>query len=237
MKDFEEVKREETADSHPFSFFSSPSVQDRVIDALYHDTVKKGERVVDVSKMDPKAANILSKALTDFGMNDKPKNGFEEMMMKEFDSFLDGHPETNEMSPEELMDYLHLSAEDKKVVQEDIQKSIDKVEHDLEAVDLQSLLPDAEESLGDFMSAIDKAVSADPSLSKEVDEWMRRAQSHLGNDLKGMESLSDEEFAKIALPPLRLRNAMKSFLPDKNRMGDLNLNATDDSRDLFMLKK
>ena len=135
------------------------------------------------------------------------------------------------------MDYLHLGAEDKKVVQEDIQKSIDKVEHDLEAVDLQSLLPDAEESLGDFMSAIDKAVSADPSLSKEVDEWMRRAQSHLGNDLKGMESLSDEEFAKIALPPLRLRNAMKSFLPDKNRMGDLNLNATDDSRDLFVLKK
>ena len=40
MKDFEEVKREETADSHPFSFFSSPSVQDRVIDALYHDTVQ-----------------------------------------------------------------------------------------------------------------------------------------------------------------------------------------------------
>ena len=48
MKDFEEVKREETADFHPFSFFSSPSVQDRVIDAFYHDTVKKGERVVDV---------------------------------------------------------------------------------------------------------------------------------------------------------------------------------------------
>ena len=107
----------------------------------------------------------------------------------------------------------------------------------MEAVDLQSLLPDAEESLGDFMSAIDKAVSADPSLSKEVDEWMRRVQSQLGKDLKGMESLSDEEFAKIALPPLRLRNAMKSFLPDKNRMGDLNLNAADDSRDLFVLKK
>lgn len=237
MKDFEVVNREEPDDSHPFPFFSAPSIQERVINELYNDTIRKGERIVDVSKMDPKAGSVVTKALSDFGMTERPKNGFEEMFMKEFNSFLDTHPETNEMSPEELMDFMQLNAEDKKFVQEDIQKSIDKVEQELETVDLQSLLPGAEESIGDFMSAIDKAVSADPSLSKDVDEWMKGVQSKLGNDMKGMESLSDEEFTKIVLPPLRIRNAMKPFLPEKNRMGDVNLNAENDSRDMFVLKK
>ena len=111
------------------------------------------------------------------------------------------------------------------------------MEKGLEGVNLQSVLPDAKDSVSDFVSAMEKAVSADPSLATEVDAWLSKARSKMGTDLQSMETLSDGEFAQFALPPLRLRNAMKPFMTEKKRLGDMNLEASSDPRDLFVMKK
>ena len=236
-KELEEVASEKGNDPEPFPFFSVPKLNNRLISDLYKDTMKKGEQTIDLSHLDPKAREAVSKALYEFGVDKTPESKFEEMMMKEFDSFLSQHPETDQMTPSELMDFLQLKPEDKKVVEEDIEQTIAKVEEDLEGVNLQSVLPDAKDSVSDFVSAMEKAVSADPSLATEVDAWLSKARSKMGTDLESMETLSDEEFAQFALPPLRLRNAMKPFMTEKKRLGDMNLEASSDPRDLFVMKK
>ena len=236
-KELEEVASEKGNDPEPFPFFSVPKLSNRLISDLYKDTMKKGEQTIDLSHLDPKAREAVSKALYEFGVDKTPESKFEEMMMKEFDSFLNQHPETDQMTPSELMDFLQLKPEDKKVVEEDIEQTIAKVEKGLEGVNLQSVLPDAKDSVSDFVSAMEKAVSADPSLATEVDAWLSKARSKMGTDLQSMETLSDEEFAQFALPPLRLRNAMKPFMTEKKRLGDMNLEASSDPRDLFVMKK
>ena len=75
------------------------------------------------------------------------------------------------------------------------------------------------------MKSIQAVIARDPSLQKDVDEWMKQVRGRVGDDMRLMEALSDEEFVAIATPPPRLRSALKevmsSDLPMLESSGDV----------------
>ena len=147
------------------------------------------------------------------------------------------HPNFKNMSPDDVLDMLQLKKEDRKQVDDALQSILSKAEKDLSQVDLTEIFPGIQDSVTSLVSALQNAVKADPSLQTELDEWMKSARSKVGEDLKGMESLSDEEFSTIALPPERLRNAMIPFMKPPSRLEDVNLDVGMDPNKLFVVPK
>lgn len=155
----------------------------------------------------------------------------------EFEKMLSQNPNFNLMSPESFIDSLGLDKEDKESIELELKDMVSKAEEELKQVNLSHLLPDVEHSVSDFSQGLQRCMQDHPECIPEIEEWLNSVQSKLGEDVHKLEKLSDEDFASIALPPENIRNLLKDYMPNSNRISDINFNATRDPRDAFVYKK
>lgn len=184
----------------------------------------RGNITLDFDHLDPKARASLLKAYSILS-EEEIESEEEEKDIKEFEGILRRHPNYENMSPEQLMDVLDLKPETKRALQAELDEMVNQAEASLAEIDIRSLFPDSESSASELMKSIQAVIARDPSLQKDVDEWMKQVRGRVGDDMRLMEALSDEEFVAIATPPPRLRSALKevmsSDLPMLENSGDV----------------
>lgn len=235
---------EEVVHPPPQKRLDCPSSSSRPIDINMQELFKdeqpeeteRGRIDFKIDNLSEKGKKAFAKVIDDLSVREDELDEEESEVIKDLYNRLSAHPNFKDMSPEEVLDVLQLNKEDRKQVDDALQSMISKAEKDLEQVNLMDIFPGIKDSLTTFTSAIQKAVQMDPSLQNDLEDWIKSAKSKVGEDLKGMESLSDEEFSSIALPPERLRNAMKQFMKTPSRLEDVNLDVTN-PRDLFVVPK
>ena len=243
--DLSEIPDEETIPLHTKRESGRPS-RDRNPSNMYmqtpfHHTHSEdaGKGFIDfkMDELSDRGREALSKVIQDLRIDESELDENDSKMIKDLYGVLSMHPNFKNMSPDDVLDMLQLKKEDRKQVDDALQSILSKAEKDLSQVDLTEIFPGIQDSVTSLVSALQNAVKADPSLQTELDEWMKSARSKVGEDLKGMESLSDEEFSTIALPPERLRNAMIPFMKPPSRLEDVNLDVGMDPNKLFVVPK
>lgn len=192
---------------------------------MYEEQEKKGTIDLKLDGMSDEGKRSLSKAMSYLSLKESDLEEDEMKVMREMNQLLSSNPKYKNLSPEELIDALNLTEEDKDAVQKGLKQMLNSAEEELSKVDMREMFPDLESSYDDLLSSIYSAVKSDPTLHQDLRSWMNSVKAKLGDDMKGMEGLSDEEFAEIALPPERLRKAMHQYTATSNRLGDLNLTA------------
>lgn len=220
---------------HPSRFPQTNKVDvTQLFKEMYEDQERKGSVDLNISKMSEEGKKSLSKAMSYLSLNEEDMDEEELKVMKEMNRLLSSNPKYKNLSPEELIEAIGLKPEDKELVQQGLHQMLSSAESELDKVDINELFPDLKDSYNDFVMSLHKAITDDPSLQTELDSWLSDVKEKVGEDVKGMEALSDEEFAEIALPPERLRNALQKYSPAANRLGDLNWNANS-TKELFRM--
>ena len=211
---------------HPSRFPQTKQVDvTQLFKDMYEDQEKKGSVDLNISKMSEEGKKSLAKAMSYLSLNEEDMEEEEVKVMREMNRLLSSNPKYKNLSPEELIEALELKPEDKELVQQGLQQMLTSAEAELDKVDINDIFPDLKDSYNDLMINLRRAITEDPSLQIELESWLSDVKEKLGEDVKGMEALSDEEFAEIALPPERLRNALQKYTTTTNRLGDLNWNA------------
>ena len=243
--DFSAIPEEEMMSSPSNKESNQPSSENNqknmYMQTPFHNTHpdEEGKGFIDF-KMDDlsdRGKEVLSKVIQDLSIDESDLSEDESKFIKDLHGVLSMHPNFKNMSPEDVLDVLHLKKEDRKQVDDTLQAVLSKAEKDLSQVNLAEIFPGIPDSVSSLVSAIQNAIKSDPSLQADLDAWMQSAKSKIGEDLKGMESLSDEEFSSIALPPERLRNAMLPFMKTPSRLEDINLDVGTDPSKLFVVPK
>lgn len=181
----------------------------------------RGNITLDFDHLDPKSRAALSRAYSILS-EEEAASEEEEKDLKEFEDILRRHPNYENLSPEQLMDILSLKPETKRALKAELDEMVNQAEASLAEIDIRSLFPDSESSASELMQGIQAALARDPSLQKDVDEWMKQVRGRVGEDMRLMETLSDEEFVAIATPPPRLREALKEVMSSPLPMLDSN---------------
>ena len=211
---------------HPSRFPHTKNVDvTKLFKEMYEDQERKGSVDLNISKMSKEGKQSLAKAMSYLSLNEEDMEDEEVKVMREMNRLLSSNPKYKNLSPEELVEALDLKPEDKELVQQGLQQMLTSAEAELDKVDIDELFPDLKDSYNDLVMNLRRAITDDPSLQTELESWLSGVKEKLGEDVKGMEALSDEEFAEIALPPERLRNALQKYTTTTNRLGDLNWNA------------
>ena len=161
--------------------------------------------------LDPKARASLIKAYSILS-EEEVTSEEEEKDIREFEDILRRHPNYENMSPDQLMDILDLKPDTKRALQAELEEMVKKAEASLAEIDIRSLFPESESSASELMKGIQAVLTRDPSLQKDVDAWMMQVRGRVGEDMRLMETLSDEEFVSIATPPPRLREALREVM-------------------------
>lgn len=210
--------------SQPTTAQTNPFESDSSLNKTLGPGNGRGNITLDFDHLDPKARASLLKAYSILS-EEEIESEEEEKDIKEFEDILRRHPNYENMSPEQLMDVLDLKPETKRALQAELDEMVNQAEASLAEIDIRSLFPDSESSASELMKSIQAVIARDPSLQKEVDEWMKQVRGRVGDDMRLMEALSDEEFVTIATPPPRLRSALKevmsSDLPMLESSGDV----------------
>ena len=220
------VKKHEISLKHPSRFPQTTKVDiTQLFKEMYEDQEKKGSVDLNLSKMSEKGRKSLANVMSYLSLNEEDMDEEEVKVMKEMNRLLSSNPKYKNLSPEELIEALDLKPEDTELVQQGLQQMLTSAEAELEKVDINEIFPDLKDSYNDLILNLRKVITEDPSLQTELESWLSNVKEKLGEDVKGMEALSDEEFAEIALPPERLRNALQKHASPTNRLGDINWNA------------
>lgn len=156
---------------------------------------------------------------------------------KEMDEIMAKNPNFKNLSPNDLIDAFGLEESDKKEIHRQLDEMVSNAEKEMKQVNLTHILPGVEESVNDILLGIKNGIAANPAMKGEVEEWMKSVRAKVGDNVEKMETLSDEEFARDILPPAHLRQELKNYMPQSNRISDINLDASQDPRDAFVIKK
>lgn len=213
------------------------SSKKRLLEELYKESTDKGSVSLDLNSLNESERRHVQNIFSELVVRKEDLSEEEVAFFTEFEKMLSQNPNYESMSPDDLINSLGLNDNDKEYINQEIKSSLTRAEEELKSVDLNHLLPDAQSSISDFMKGIQHAVEENPSLGGEVSEWLDSVRSKLGNNTSMLEQLSDEDFARIALPPEHLRQALKLYMPQSTRLGDINYDASQDPRDAFIQKK
>lgn len=213
------------------------SAKERLIKELYEDSVRKGEFTLDFDSLDENEKLHMQNVISKLTVRKEDLDEDERRFFDEFEKKLSANPNYESMSPDDLLDSLGLTKEDKDSLKKELKSMVSSAEEEMKHISLQHLFPSASSSIEDFNKGLQKAVAEDPSIKEEVSSWLQSVQSKLGNDIYKLEKLSDEEFASIALPPENLRKVLKKYMPTSDRLGDINFDAGLDPREAFINKQ
>lgn len=177
----------------------------------------------------------LAKVFSDLSIQDSDLDEDEKKVIHELHDLVSKHPDYRKMSPDEFFDLLKLKQEDRDALHEEIRAMTAQAERDLQDVNIMDIVPDAKETLLQTLQGFAKAFEEDPSLREDFDAWMQKVKGKVGDDFKGMESLSDAEFASLAVPPERLQAVIRESIPLLGSLSEKNSEDVD-PRDLFLSK-
>lgn len=195
----------------------------------------RGEVRLSYDNLSKENQKKLAKVFSDLSIQDSDLDEDEKKVIHELHDLVSKHPDYRKMSPDEFFDLLKLKQEDRDALHEEIRAMTAQAERDLQDVNIMDIVPDAKETLLQTLQGFGKAFEENPSLRKDFDAWMQKVKGKVGDDFKGMESLSDAEFASLAVPPERLQAVIRESIPSLGSLSGKNSEDID-PRDLFLSK-
>lgn len=220
---------------HPSRYPQGDFDIQKLLGNIVNEEEDRGEVRLSYDNLSKEKQQKLAKVFSDLSIKESDLDEDEKKVIHELHDLVSKHPDYHKMSPDEFFDLLKLKQEDKDALHEEIKAMTAQAERDLQDVNIVDIVPEAKDTLAQTLQGLGKAFEEDPSLRQDFDQWIQNVKAKVGDDFKGMESLSDAEFVSLAIPPERLQTVIQTSIPSLGFLSGKNADDVD-PRDIFLLR-